>query len=129
MRRSAGNSEWLEKLGMCECAQRFADNKIDVSVLRHLADRVELRQRRSFGVKMHQLANLEFVFGHAWIEPSVANTPEVKLDDSSPGKIGRGAVMHQCSPSSLPGAVPPPGTSPRASNGSWMVARHIETKE
>ena len=47
--------------------------------------RVELRLDRSFGVKIHQLANLEFVFGHAWIEPSVANTPEVNLDDSCAG--------------------------------------------
>jgi SAM domain (Sterile alpha motif) len=29
-------SDWLEKLGMSEYAERFADNKIDVSVLRHL---------------------------------------------------------------------------------------------
>jgi SAM domain (Sterile alpha motif) len=31
-------SDWLEKLGMSEYAERFADNKIDVSVLRHLTD-------------------------------------------------------------------------------------------
>ena len=31
-------SDWLEKLGMPEYAERFADNKIDVSVLRHLTD-------------------------------------------------------------------------------------------
>src|SRR5215472_5762980 len=31
-------ADWLEKLGMSEYAQRFADNKIDVSVLRHLTD-------------------------------------------------------------------------------------------
>ena len=31
--------------------------------------RVELRSHRSFGVKVHQLANLEFVFAHAGIEP------------------------------------------------------------
>jgi hypothetical protein len=30
---------------------------------------VELRSQRCFGVKVHQLANLEFVFGHAEIEP------------------------------------------------------------
>jgi class 3 adenylate cyclase len=29
---------WLEKLGMSEYGQRFAENKIDVSVLRHLTD-------------------------------------------------------------------------------------------
>ena len=31
-------ADWLEKLGMPEYVQRFADNKIDVSVLRHLTD-------------------------------------------------------------------------------------------
>ena len=31
-------ADWLEKLGMSEYAERFAENKIDVSVLRHLTD-------------------------------------------------------------------------------------------
>src|SRR4249920_2548890 len=31
-------AEWLEELGMSEYAQRFAENGIDVSVLRHLTD-------------------------------------------------------------------------------------------
>ena len=31
-------ADWLEKLGMSEYAQRFAENKIDVSALRHLTD-------------------------------------------------------------------------------------------
>jgi SAM domain (Sterile alpha motif) len=29
-------SDWLEKLGMSEYAQRFAENKIDLSALRYL---------------------------------------------------------------------------------------------
>src|SRR4029077_13256133 len=29
---------WLEKLGMSEYAERFTENKIDVSVLRHITD-------------------------------------------------------------------------------------------
>ena len=29
-------AQWLEKLGMPEYAERFSENKIDVSVLRHL---------------------------------------------------------------------------------------------
>jgi hypothetical protein len=28
-------ADWLEKLGMSEYAQRFADNAIDTSVIRH----------------------------------------------------------------------------------------------
>ena len=31
-------ADWLGKLGMSEYADRFAENKIDVSVLRHLTD-------------------------------------------------------------------------------------------
>jgi hypothetical protein len=31
-------ADWLEKLGMSEYAQRFADNGIDVSALPHLTD-------------------------------------------------------------------------------------------
>ena len=31
-------ADWLETLGMSEYAQRFAENGIDVSVLRHLTD-------------------------------------------------------------------------------------------
>jgi hypothetical protein len=31
-------ADWLDKLDMAEYAQRFAENKIDVSVLRHLTD-------------------------------------------------------------------------------------------
>jgi hypothetical protein len=31
-------ADWLEKLGMSEYAQRFAENGIDVSVLPHLTD-------------------------------------------------------------------------------------------
>jgi uncharacterized protein YjiS (DUF1127 family) len=31
-------ADWLDKLGMSEYAQRFAENRIDVSVLRDLTD-------------------------------------------------------------------------------------------
>jgi uncharacterized protein YjiS (DUF1127 family) len=31
-------AEWLKKLGMSEYAERFAENRIDLSVLRHLTD-------------------------------------------------------------------------------------------
>jgi SAM domain (Sterile alpha motif) len=31
-------ADWLEKLGMSEYAERFAENKIDVSVIPHLTD-------------------------------------------------------------------------------------------
>ena len=31
-------AEWLDHLGLSEYAERFAENKIDVSVLPHLTD-------------------------------------------------------------------------------------------
>ena len=31
-------SDWLEKLGMSEYAQRFVENDVDISVLPHLSD-------------------------------------------------------------------------------------------
>jgi SAM domain (Sterile alpha motif) len=31
-------ADWLEKLGMCGYAQRFAENDIDASILPHLTD-------------------------------------------------------------------------------------------
>jgi uncharacterized protein YjiS (DUF1127 family) len=31
-------ADWLEKLGMSEYAQRFAENGIDVAALHHLTD-------------------------------------------------------------------------------------------
>jgi hypothetical protein len=39
-------ADWLEKLGLGQYAQRFAENEIDISVLRHLSDQV--RERRRF---------------------------------------------------------------------------------
>jgi hypothetical protein len=39
---------------------------------------VELRSQRCFGVKVHQLANLEFVFGHAEIEPPDGHVAELR---------------------------------------------------
>ena len=40
-------ADWLEKLGLSEYAQRFAENDIDVSVLRHLTDQDLEEDRRS----------------------------------------------------------------------------------
>ena len=38
-------ADWLEKLGMSEYAQRFAENDIDFSVLPHLTDQ-DLKEHR-----------------------------------------------------------------------------------
>jgi hypothetical protein len=43
-------ADWLEKLGMSEYAQRFAENKIDLSVLPHLTD----QDLKDIGVPLHR---------------------------------------------------------------------------
>ena len=54
-------ADWLEKLGMSEYAQRFAENKIDLSVLPHLTDQdlkdigVPLGHRRKMLAAIAQL--------------------------------------------------------------------------
>ena len=56
-------ADWLEKLGLGQYAQRFADNGIDVSVLPHLADQdlekvgVLLGHRRKMLAAIAELGN------------------------------------------------------------------------
>ena len=56
-------ADWLEKLGMSEYAQRFADNDIDVAVLRHLTDQdlkelgVSLGHRRKILAAIAEFSN------------------------------------------------------------------------
>ena len=55
-------ADWLEKLGMSEYAPQFAENRIDVSVLRHLTDQdlkdigVPLGHRRKLLAAIAELA-------------------------------------------------------------------------
>jgi hypothetical protein len=60
-------AEWLEKLGMSEYTQRFAENRIDFSILRDLTDQdlekigVVLGDRRKM---LRAIANLEALKPH-----------------------------------------------------------------
>ena len=56
-------SDWLEKLGMSEYAQRFAENKIDVSVLRHLTDQDLKEIGVSLGHRRKMLAAIAELVG------------------------------------------------------------------
>jgi len=64
--------EWLASLGMSDYAQRFADNDIDVSVLRHLTERdlkdlgVSLGHRRKMLTAISELA----VVAQSWATAS-----------------------------------------------------------
>src|ERR1700736_4167266 len=56
------SADWLEKLGMSEYAERFAENKIDVSVLRHLTD----QDLKDIGVQLgHRHKILAAIAEHA----------------------------------------------------------------
>ena len=56
-------TDWLEKLGLGQYGQRFAENEIDVSVLRHLTDQdlkdvgIPLGHRRKMPQGQQQHAN------------------------------------------------------------------------
>ena len=73
-------SDWLEKLGMSEYAGRFAENGIDVSVLRHLTDQdlkdigVLLGHRRIMLVAISKLAGA----AAATPEPTARAEPKAK---------------------------------------------------
>ena len=63
-------AEWLEKLGMSEYAERFAENKIDVSVLRHLTD----QDLKDIGVALgHRRKILAAIAEFAGIASAVSN--------------------------------------------------------
>jgi class 3 adenylate cyclase len=56
-------ADWLEKLGMSEYAQRFAENDIDTSVLRHLTDQDLKELGVSLGHRRKMLAAIAEQFG------------------------------------------------------------------
>jgi class 3 adenylate cyclase len=71
-------AEWLEKLGLGQYAQRFAENEIDISVLRHLSDQdlkdigVPLGHRRKMLAAIGELAGAAL----APLEPATATEPK-----------------------------------------------------
>ena len=63
-------ADWLEKLGMSEYAQCFAENKIDVSVLRHLTD----QDLKDIGVLLGHRRKMLAAIGE--LGGTAATTPE-----------------------------------------------------
>ena len=62
-------AEWLEKLGMSEYAQRFAENGIDVSVLRYLTDQDLEKNRRLARPSTKMLAAIAELVGAVQAPP------------------------------------------------------------
>jgi hypothetical protein len=56
-------SDWLEKLGLGQYAQRFAENDIDASVLPHLTDRSLKELGVSLGHRLKILAAVQELGG------------------------------------------------------------------
>ena len=73
-------ADWLEKLGMAEYAERFAEDKIDVSVLRHLTDQdlkdigVPLGHRRKILAAIGELTGAS----PATLEPAAGIEPKAQ---------------------------------------------------
>ena len=73
-------ADWLEKLGLGQYAQRFAENEIDISVLRHLSDQdlkdigVPLGHRRKILAAIGELTSA----APATPEPAVGTEPKTQ---------------------------------------------------
>jgi class 3 adenylate cyclase/predicted ATPase len=67
-------AHWLEKLGMSEYSQRFAENKIDVSVLRHLTDQDLKDMGVALGHRRKMLAAIAELIGTVQASPQHAPT-------------------------------------------------------
>ena len=73
-------ADWLEKLGISEYKQRFAENKIDVSVLRHLTDQDLKDMGVALGHRRKMLAAIAELVGAAQAPPQPALTESKPKD-------------------------------------------------
>ena len=76
-------AEWLEKLGLSEYAQRFAENGIDVSVLRHLTDQDLKDIGVLLGHRRKMLAAIGELAGAAPLPPEPTARAEPKPQDTA----------------------------------------------
>jgi len=76
-------AQWLEKIGLSEYAQRFADNGIDVSVLRHLTDQDLKDIGVLLGHRRKMLAAIGELAGVAPLLPEPAARSEPKPQDTA----------------------------------------------
>jgi class 3 adenylate cyclase len=75
-------ADWLEKLGMSEYAERFSENKIDVSVLHHLTDQDLKEIGVPLGHRRKMLAAIGEYAAATVAEPKVFE-PEPKPQDTA----------------------------------------------
>ena len=75
-------ADWLEKLGMSEYAERFTENDVDISVLRHLTDQDLKELGVSLGHRRKMLRAIAELAGAAPTSPQPALT-ELKPQDTA----------------------------------------------
>ena len=76
-------TEWLGSLGLSKYAQRFAENDIDVTVLRHLTDQDLKEIGVSLGHRRKILASIAELSGVALAAPQPTAQPEPKPQDGA----------------------------------------------
>jgi class 3 adenylate cyclase len=76
-------TQWLASLGLSEYAQRFAENDIDVTVLRHLTDQDLKEIGVSLGHRRKILASIAELAGAALIKSQPAAPPEPEPRDDA----------------------------------------------
>jgi class 3 adenylate cyclase len=76
-------AEWLTSLGMSEYAERFIENKIDISVLRHLTDQDLKDIGIPLGHRRKLLAAISELTGTAPATPKPAAATEPKTQDTA----------------------------------------------
>jgi hypothetical protein len=81
-------ADWLEKLGMSEYAQRFAENDIDSSILPHLTDQDLKELGISLGHRRKMLAVIGELTGAAPATPKPDAAMETKTQDNTERRSG-----------------------------------------
>jgi class 3 adenylate cyclase len=76
-------ADWLEKLGLGQYAQRFAENDIDVSVLPHLTDADLEKIGVSLGHRRKILAAIAELPGASPSKHETVRGPEPKIQDTA----------------------------------------------
>ena len=108
-------ADWLEKLGMAEYAQRFAENDIDASVLPHLTDQSLKELGVSLGHRLKILAAIKELGGPP-PPPQPANPTEKKPRDTAERRqvtvmfsdlVGSTALSARMDPEDLREVIPP----------------------
>ena len=96
-------ADWLEKLGMSEYAERFAESDVDTSVLRDLTDQDLKELGVSLGHRRKMLRAIAELAGAAPTSPQPALTEPKSQDPAERGQSA--AILTAATPLSISAAV------------------------